>query len=259
MSAVIMVIIWISQHYWQGTQRLEAMQRPGWSGGYWTCPALLGGTFRGWSHSQEVSEGMEWLSQGRKKRDVNSQPEISRALGPTTMSSVLLLLSLRRLQDIQAVGFYCHYYYYFRLAVDKLGGWIGEKVQLCVAIVGMEAEMIVVDDLTKVRHEGGEERRTKHRALRDASVDGGLDLDDERFPVVETRRVWKQWGHRRQAGGWWGNMVWKTQSKAAEKPRRSLMILMASKRQNHPIELCICIHWLSLLPHLIKLLTVYSL
>lgn len=175
MSTVIMIIIWISQHYWQGTQRSEAMQRPGWSGGFWTCPALLGGTFRGWSHSQEVSEGMQWLSQGRKKRDVNSQPEISRALGPTTMSSVLLLLSLRKLQDIQAVGFYCHhyYYYYFMLAVDKLGGWIGEKVQLCVAIVGMEAEMIVVDDLTKVRHEGGEEDGTKHRALRDASVDGG--------------------------------------------------------------------------------------
>lgn len=52
-------------------------------------------------------------------------------------------LRLRRSRDIQAVGFF-----YFRLAVDKLGGWIGDKVQLCVAIVGMEAEMIVVDDLT---------------------------------------------------------------------------------------------------------------
>lgn len=102
---------------------------------------------------------------------MNNQPEISRALGPTTMSSVLLLLSFRRLQDIQAVVVF--HYYYFRLAVDKLGGWIGEKVQLCVTIVGMEAEMIVVDDLTEVRHEAGEEDGTKHRALRDASVDGG--------------------------------------------------------------------------------------
>lgn len=137
MSTVIMIIIWISQHYWQATQRSEAMEGPGWSGGFWKCPALLGGTFRGWSHSQQVSEGMEWVSQGRKKREVNNPPEISRALGPTTMSSVLLLLSLRRLQDIQAIVVFYYYYYYFRLAVDKLGGWIGEKVQLCVAIVGM--------------------------------------------------------------------------------------------------------------------------
>lgn len=103
---------------------------------------------------------------------MNNQPEVSRALGPTTMSSVLLLWSLRRLQDIQAVVVF-HYYYYFRLAVDKLGGWIGEKVQLCVAIVGMEADMIVVDDLKEARHEAGEEDGTKHRALRDASVDRG--------------------------------------------------------------------------------------
>lgn len=79
------------------------------------------------------------------------------------------------------------------LSFGFVGGWIGEKVQLCVAIVGMEAEMIVVDDLTEVRHEAGEEDGTKHRALRDASVDGGgLELDDELFPVVETRRVWNQ-------------------------------------------------------------------
>lgn len=71
MSTIVITIIWISLHNRQGTEMLEAIERPGWNGGFHRCPALLGGAFRGWSHSLEV----EWVSKGRKKTSVEERHE----------------------------------------------------------------------------------------------------------------------------------------------------------------------------------------